>query len=127
MSDVTLILQAVQQGDAHAAEELLPLVYGELRKRAAYKLAREAPGQTLQPTVLVHEAWLRLVGTDEQDWHGRGHFFAAAAEVSSATTNTSRACTRCTRIREPHVVRLRHAVSAALSSKGGVSLMNTAA
>ncbi len=81
MSDLTLILDRAQQGDPQAAEELLPLVYEELRRLAASKLAREAPGQTLQPTALVHEAWLRLVGTADQRWDSRGHFFAAAAEA----------------------------------------------
>src|SRR5437868_1817842 len=82
MSDVTRILSAIEQGDPHAAEQLLPLVYDELRKLAAHKLAREAPGQTLQPTALVHEAYLRLIGDGRgQQWAGRGHFFAAAAEA----------------------------------------------
>jgi RNA polymerase sigma factor (TIGR02999 family) len=80
MSDVTLILSAIEQGDLRATEQLLPLVYDELRKLAAQKLAQEKPGQTLQATALVHEAYLRLVG-DEQPWNGRGHFFAAAAEA----------------------------------------------
>lgn len=81
MSDVTRILDRVQQGEGRAAEELLPLVYDELRKLAAAKMAQEAPGQTLQPTALVHEAWLRLTGSTEQQWNSRGHFFAAAAEA----------------------------------------------
>ncbi|MHC1767248.1 MAG: sigma-70 family RNA polymerase sigma factor [Verrucomicrobiia bacterium] len=82
MSDVTCILDRMQQGDAKAAEELLPLVYEELRKLAEQKMAREAPGQTLQPTALVHDAWLRLVGgPTERRWDSRGHFFAAAAEA----------------------------------------------
>jgi RNA polymerase sigma factor (TIGR02999 family) len=82
MSDVTRILSAIEQGDPHAAEQLLPLVYDELRKLAAQKLAREKPGQTLQATALVHEAYLRLVGgAPEQHWEGRGHFFVAAAEA----------------------------------------------
>src|SRR6266446_1069899 len=81
MSDVTRILDAVQQGDSKAADELLPLVYEELRRLAAHKMANEAPGQTLQPTALVHEAWLRLVGNQNQKWDGRAHFFAAAAEA----------------------------------------------
>ena len=81
MSDVTRILDAIQQGDPKATEELLPLVYEELRKLAAHKMANEAPGQTLQPTALVHEAWLRLTGNENQEWNGRGHFFAAAAEA----------------------------------------------
>src|SRR2546425_8930589 len=81
MSEVTRILDAVQQGDPKAADELLPLVYKELRRLAAHKMAREAAGQTLQPTALVHEAWLRLAGDRNQQWDGRGHFFAAAAEA----------------------------------------------
>ena len=79
MSDVTRILSAIEQGDPHAAEQLLPLVYDELRKLAAAKLAQEKPGQTLQPTALVHEAYVRLVG--DQHFDNRGHFFAAAAEA----------------------------------------------
>ena len=81
MSDVTRILDAIQQGDPNAGDELLPLVYGELRRLAAAKMAHEAPGQTLQPTALVHEAWLRLVGNENQEWNGRAHFFGAAAEA----------------------------------------------
>src|SRR5262245_11131745 len=82
MSDVTQILSAIEAGDPKAAAELLPLVYDELRKLAAARLADERPGQTLQPTALVHEAYLRLVGGGQpQDWNGRGHFFAAAAEA----------------------------------------------
>ena len=79
MSDVTRILSAIEQGDPRAAEQLLPLVYDELRKLAARKLAQEKPGQTLQATALVHEAYLRLVGVQDPGWNGRGHFFAAAA------------------------------------------------
>src|SRR4051812_30801400 len=82
MSDVTGILSAIEQGDPHAAAQLLPLVYDELRRLAAQRLVREKPGQTLQPTALVHEAYLRLVGADaEVRWNSRGHFFAAAAEA----------------------------------------------
>jgi RNA polymerase sigma factor (TIGR02999 family) len=82
MSDVTRILSAIEQGDAHAAEQLLPLVYDELRKLAARKLTHEKPGHTLEATALVHEAYLRLVDTDKaQHWNSRGHFFAAAAEA----------------------------------------------
>ncbi len=81
MSDVTRILNAIGGGDSKAAQDLLPLVYEELRKLAAHKMANEAPGQTLQPTALVHEAWLRLVGTENPQFEGRGHFFAAAAEA----------------------------------------------
>jgi RNA polymerase sigma factor (TIGR02999 family) len=81
MNDVTQILNAIEQGDPHAASQLLPLVYDELRRLAAQKLAQEKPGQTLQATALVHEAYLRLVGSDpDQSWNSRGHFFAAAAE-----------------------------------------------
>jgi RNA polymerase sigma factor (TIGR02999 family) len=79
MSDVSGILSAIEQGNPQAAEELLPLVYDELRRLAAAKLAREKPGQTLQATALVHEAYARLVKPDQQNWDGRGHFFAAAA------------------------------------------------
>src|SRR5881409_3228400 len=82
MSDVTRILSAIEQGDPHAAAQLLPLVYDELRQLAAARLAQEKPGQTLQATALVHEAYLRLVDVDTaQHWNGRGHFFAAAAEA----------------------------------------------
>jgi RNA polymerase sigma factor (TIGR02999 family) len=82
MSDVTRILSAIEQGDAKAAADLLPLVYDELRKLAAQKLAHESPDQTLQATALVHEAYLRLVDADKiQHWNSRGHFFAAAAEA----------------------------------------------
>ncbi len=81
MSEVTQILQAIEHGDAKAAEELLPLVYGELRRLAAHRMANEVPGQTLQPTALVHEAWLRLTGSENVKWDGRAHFFGAAAEA----------------------------------------------
>src|SRR5262245_42659383 len=82
MSDVTRILSAIEQGDPSAAEQLLPLVYDALRQLAAQKLAHESPGQTLQPTALVHEAYLRLIDADAgQLWNGRRHFFAAAAEA----------------------------------------------
>jgi RNA polymerase sigma factor (TIGR02999 family) len=81
MSEVTHILNRVQQGDPQASEELLPLVYDELRKLAAARMAHEPAGQTLQATALVHEAWLRLTGPAEVQWNGRGHFFAAAAEA----------------------------------------------
>ena len=81
MSDVTRILNAIEQGDARAADELLPLVYEQLRHLAAAKLSHERPGQTLQATALVHEAYIRLVGPEAQNWSGRTHFFAAAAEA----------------------------------------------
>jgi RNA polymerase sigma factor (TIGR02999 family) len=82
MSEVTHILSAIDRGDPRAAEQLLPLVYEELRRLAAQKLAQERPGQTLQATALVHEAYVRLVDTEEaQHWNSRGHFFAAAAEA----------------------------------------------
>jgi RNA polymerase sigma factor (TIGR02999 family) len=81
VADITQLLDSAAQGDAKAAEDLLPIVYEELRKLAAHRMAAEMPGQTLQPTALVHEAWLRLVGSAEgQSWNNRGHFFAAAAE-----------------------------------------------
>lgn len=79
--EVTRILSAIRNGNAQVAQELLPLVYDELRRLAAFKLAHEAPGQTLQPTALVHEAWLRLGGDENQAWNGRPHFFGAAAEA----------------------------------------------
>jgi len=81
MSDVTRILNAIERGDAKAMDELLPLVYEELRLLAAQKLSHESPGQTLQATALVHEAYIRLVGDEPQSWENRGHFFAAAAEA----------------------------------------------
>ena len=81
MSDVTCILSAIEQGDEKATDQLLPLVYGELRLLAAQRLSQELPGQTLQATALVHEAYLRLVGPAGENWHSRGHFFAAAAEA----------------------------------------------
>lgn len=82
MSDVTQLLDAIEQGDSHAAEKLLPLLYHQLRQLAVRKMAQETPGQTLQATALVHEAYLRLVDTSKvQNWNSRGHFFAAAAEA----------------------------------------------
>ena len=81
MRDVTRLLGAIDQGDPKAAEELLPLVYEELRRLAAARMANESPGQTLQPTALVHEAWLRLTGGGYQQWNSRNHFFMAAAEA----------------------------------------------
>ena len=81
MSDVTRILNAIEAGDTRAADKLLPLVYEELRLLAAQKLSQEKPGQTLQATALVHEAYIRLVGAEAQDWKSRGHFFRAAAEA----------------------------------------------
>ena len=81
MSEATVMLAAIERGDSQAAENLLNLVYEELRRLAAYKLAQEAPGQTLQPTALVHEAWLKLVGAEGRKFENRNHFFAAAAEA----------------------------------------------
>lgn len=81
MRDITLMLQAIDRGEAMASEELLPLVYDELRRLAAARMAQEAAGHTLQPTALVHEAWLRLVGNTDQSWQNRAHFFGAAAEA----------------------------------------------
>jgi RNA polymerase sigma factor (TIGR02999 family) len=81
MSEITQILQSMGRGDRRASEELLPLVYNELRRHAAARMAREAAGQTLQPTALVHEAWMRLVGDGDRTWQNRAHFFGAAAEA----------------------------------------------
>ena len=81
MSAFTHVLKAIERGNLKAADELLPLVYEELRKLAARRMANELPGQTLQPTALVHEAWLRLVGSEQQTWQNRAHFFGAAAEA----------------------------------------------
>jgi len=81
MSDITRVLRAIGNGDGQAAEELLPLVYDELRKLAAARIAYEQPGQTLQATAIVHEAWLRLVSDGERSWQNRSHFFGAAAEA----------------------------------------------
>ena len=81
MSDVTRILESIEHGDPKAADKLLPLVYGELRKLAASRMANESPNQTLQPTALVHEAWMRLVGNDNPQFANRAHFFSAAAEA----------------------------------------------
>ena len=81
MSDITQVLQAIGRGDGQAAEELLPLVYDELRKLAAARMAQEQPGQTLQATAIVHEAWLRLVSAGARSWQNRAHFFGSAAEA----------------------------------------------
>jgi RNA polymerase sigma factor (TIGR02999 family) len=81
MSEVTRILSTIDAGNVQAADELLPLIYDELRRLAVSKMSRETPGQTLQPTALVHEAWLRLTGNEQQVWNGRPHFFGAAAEA----------------------------------------------
>lgn len=81
VSDVTRMLEALQRGEPQAAEKLLPLVYDELRRIAAYKMAQESPGHTLQPTALVHEAWLRMIGDGNEQFEGRAHFFAVAAEA----------------------------------------------
>jgi RNA polymerase sigma factor (TIGR02999 family) len=81
MNDITLMLDAISAGDHHASERLLPLVYDELRRLAAARMSQEASGHTLQPTALVHEAWLRLAGGENQSWENRAHFFGAAAEA----------------------------------------------
>jgi len=81
VSEITLVLHAIGRGDSRASDELLPLVYDELRRLAAVRMAREAAGQTLQPTALVHEAWLRLVNNGDRTWQNRGHFFGAASEA----------------------------------------------
>ena len=110
MSDVTRILSAIEQGDPQASEQLLPLVYDELRKLAAQKLTQEKPGQTLQATALVHEAYLRLVDVDQvQRWDSRGHFFAAAAEaMRRILLNRARAKKRAKRGGERQRVDLDH-------------------
>jgi RNA polymerase sigma factor (TIGR02999 family) len=110
MAEVTQILNAIEQGDPHAAAQLLPLVYDELRKLAAQRLAEEKPGQTLQATALVHEAYLRLVGAREvQSWDCRGHFFAAAAEaMRRILINRARDKKRVKRGGERHRVDLDH-------------------
>ena len=98
MSHVTQILDAIEQGDPKAADQLLPLVYDELRKLAAQKLAQEKAGQTLQATALVHEAYLRLVDVEEaQHWNSRGHFFAAAAEAMRRMASAA-AAKKCPRL-----------------------------
>jgi hypothetical protein len=90
MAEVTQIMSAIEAGDPRAAAELLPLIYDELRKLAAERLTHEKPGQTLQPTALVHEAYLRLVGVGQSgDWTSRGHFFAAAAEAMQDNCRTN--------------------------------------
>jgi RNA polymerase sigma factor (TIGR02999 family) len=110
MSEVTRILTAIEQGDPHAADQLLPLVYEELRKLAAQKLHQEKSGQTLQATALVHEAYLRLVDTKRvQDWDSRGHFFAAAAEaMRRILLNRARDKQRLKRGGDRHRVELTH-------------------
>jgi RNA polymerase sigma factor (TIGR02999 family) len=85
VSEITLVLDRIHQGDPRAAHELLPLIYGELRKLAAHRLAGEANQHTLQPTALVHEAWLKISGDEKREWNGREHFFAAAAEAMRRT------------------------------------------
>jgi len=94
VSDVTQILERVEQGDAKAAEELLPLVYEERRRLAAHNMAQEAAGHTLQPTALVHEAWLRLTAAPNQDWNSRNHFFMQVLGVSAPTAKRYWACAR---------------------------------
>jgi len=90
VSEVTRILEAIQQADPKAASELLPRVYDELRKLAAYKMAQGAPGQTLQPTALVHEVWLRLAGDADRTLHNRTHFFNAAGEAMRSGHSSQR-------------------------------------
>ena len=85
MSEVTLILQAIGRGESRASEALMPLVYEELRRLAAARMAQESAGHTLQPTALVHEAWLQLVGAGERSWQNRAHFFGAAADATAGS------------------------------------------
>jgi RNA polymerase sigma factor (TIGR02999 family) len=109
MREFTEILEHSRPGDEKTAEELLPLVYEELRKLAAQKMVREAPGQTLQPTALVHEAWLRLNGSENKNWDSRGHFFAAAAEaMRRILIERARAKNRLRRGSRPERVSLEH-------------------
>lgn len=90
MSEVTRILESIDRGDPKAAEQLLPLVYNELRKLAAARMAQETPGQTLQATALVHEAWLKLAGSDRQQWGGRAHFFGGGLMEYTKRRNLNR-------------------------------------
>ena len=125
MSDVTRILSQIDSGDPQAAEQLLPLVYDELRKLAAAKLAHEKPGQTLQATALVHEAYLRLVGSGNRDqsWDNRGHFFVAAAEaIRRILVENARKKSRVKHGGERHRVDLEQAVS--LAGKAGDDLLS---
>ena len=126
MTDVTHILSAIEQGDPHAAEQLLPLVYDELRKLAAQRLSQERPGQTLEATALVHEAYLRLVDVEQgQRWNGRGHFFAACAEamrrilVEAARRKGRRSRPPCLPLRRRRAAstRMRRIASAAAAKK----------
>jgi RNA polymerase sigma factor (TIGR02999 family) len=117
----------MQEGDPKAAEELLPLIYDELRKLAAAKMAREAPGQTLQPTALVHEAWLRLAGENNQHWDNRGHFFASAAEaMRRILIDNARRKGRLKREGDRRRVDLEHVILAAVDSDETVLAVNEA-
>jgi len=113
MSDVTQILNQIEQGDSSAAEHLLPLVYEELRKLAAAKMAQENPGQTLQATALVHDAYLRLVDTDKaQHWDSRGHFFVAAAEAMRRGWEPASTRANCLTLKNRHPPARRPQISA---------------
>jgi RNA polymerase sigma factor (TIGR02999 family) len=122
MLEVTRILSAIETGDPYAADRLLPLVYSELRQLAAHRLAQEKPGQTLQPTALVHEAYMRLVGSQpDQQWNSRGHFFAAAAEaMRRILVENARRKGRLKRGRGRTRVELEHADFAASESADGL-------
>ena len=116
MSEVTQILHAIEQGDPSAAEQLLPLVYEELRQLADHKMAQEAAGQTLQPTALVHEAYLRLLGEEhESNWDNRGHFFAAAEAMRRILVDSARQKKRLCHGGGRHRADLQEAVSLAAS------------
>lgn len=104
MSDVTRILAAIEQGDVRAADKLLPLVYQELRQLAAQRMSKEKPGQTLQATALVHEAYIRLVGAENQNWSSRGHFFAAGARPSSQLEKNDRASELASQIADGEMI-----------------------
>jgi RNA polymerase sigma factor (TIGR02999 family) len=127
MAEVTQILSALEQGDPRAAEQLVPLVYDELRRLAAQRLAREEPGQTLQATALVHEAYLRLVGSQDPGWNGRAHFFAAAAEaMRRILVNRARDKGRGKRGGDRRRVDLDHVLAADQASEEGLVAIDDA-
>jgi RNA polymerase sigma factor (TIGR02999 family) len=127
MSEITLVLQAVGRGEAQASEELLPLVYNDLRRQARAQMAREAAGQTLQPTALLHEAWLRLVGHGERQWQNRAHFFGAAAEaMRRILIENARRKSRLKRGGDQVRVDIEHVELAATSPDEKVLLINDA-
>jgi RNA polymerase sigma factor (TIGR02999 family) len=127
MSEITMVLQALGRGEEHASEKLLPLVYDDLRRHAAVQMAREAPGQTLQPTALLHEAWLRVVGEGERQWQNRAHFFGAAAEaMRRILIENARRKARLKRGSNPTRVDLEHVELAATTPDEKVLLIDDA-